>query len=80
MKITYHTWINRKHKEVVIEDLSPEMSIYRAMTILAERTVEQPVPEVTIYGIDGKKAFNVRANEYSDGQQDYIVTPFKEEA
>lgn len=79
MRIQYQTWIDGKHEDIIIDEPSPEMSIYQAFTILAERTVERPVPEVLIYGSDGKLAFTVRANEYSDGQQDYIVTPQKEE-
>lgn len=79
MRLTYSTWIKGKKKDFEEASLTPEMAIYKAFTILAERTVKRPVPEVLIYGSDTKLAFTVRANKYSDGQQDYIVTPAKEE-
>ncbi len=80
MRIHYQTWVRGKHKDIWIEDLVDQgEAIVTAFASLANRTVNRPIPEVEIYDDNQKLIYLVRANEYSDGQQDYIVTPQKEE-
>lgn len=68
-----------KWHEFTIEGLSPEAAVYTAFSKLADGTAESPIPEVEIYGANSKLAFIARANEYSDGEKEYILTPQKEE-
>ncbi len=78
MRLHYRTIVKGKMDDVWHEDIEDQGDAFTtAFAILAERTVTRPVPEVEIYDDTGHFIFLIRANTYSDGQQDYIVTPQK---
>ena len=48
--------------------------IYQALSILAESTQEEPVSDMTLYGLDGKMAWKIDSNQYSDGRKEYVIS------
>lgn len=74
MKIEYRVRINGDLHVKEEEIKSPEKALYQALSILAESTQEEPVSDMTLYGLDGKMAWKIHSNQYSDGRKEYVIS------